>query len=343
LSNRRPKIGVALSGGGVRGFAHLGILRVLEEENVHVDLLAGTSMGGLVAGLYAAGVSLDRLDTFARAAGLRDLISPDRDRRGLIDQDRMAPLLADLLGSAEFDFADLRIPTTLLAVDLERCELVRLTQGPLVPALLATSAFPFVFSPVHHQERWLVDGGVANNLPVDEVRRMGADRVLGVNTPSSFRLCLDREIQSEAQESENAGLVRGLPARARELPALARELPTRARALVADRMRMLQQPFTIMQASMGYTVSMANRTRLALCPPDLLLDVQMPGVGVFTTQKNSEAIDAGYRVAHERRAALRALARPLPPPWRRQISSTWGRAKLAWRVYKDPSSLLEGR
>jgi len=329
LSNRRPKIGVALSGGGVRGFAHLGILRVMEELDVHVDLLAGTSSGGLVAGLYAAGVSLDRLDAFARTAGLRDLISPDHDRRGLIDQDRMEPLLADLLGGPEFTFDDLRIPTTLLSVDLERCELVRLNEGPLIPALLATSAFPFVFAPVHHQGRWLVDGGVANNLPVDEVRRMGADRVLGVNTPSSFQLCLDREARPEAQESEHTGLMR--------------RLPTLARELVADRVRMLQQPFTIMQASMGYTVTMANRTRLALYPPDLLLDVRMPGVGIFSTSKNVEAIDVGYRVAHEQRAALRALARPLLPPWRQQLSVTWRRARLAWRVFQDPSSVLEGR
>jgi NTE family protein len=329
LPHRRPTVGVALSGGGVRGFAHLGILRVLEEENVPVDLLAGTSMGGLVAGLYAAGVSLDRLDAFARTAGLRDLFSPDRERRGLIDQDRMAVLLADLLDHGEYDLSELPIPTTLLAVDLERCELVRLTDGPLIPALLATSAFPFVFSPVRHQDRWLVDGGVANNLPVDEVRRMGADRVLGVNTPASFQLCLDREERPEAPEGQGGGLVR--------------RLPTRARALVADRVRALQQPIAIMQASMGYTVSMANRTRLALCPPDLLLDVRMPGVGVFNASKNGYAIDAGYRVAHEHRAALRALARPLPPPWRRRLASSWRRAKLAWRVYKDPSSLLEGR
>jgi hypothetical protein len=174
---------------------------------------------------------------------------------------------------------------------------------------------------------------------------MGADRVLGVNTPSSFRLCLDHEAhpQVQEQEAEHAGLVRGLPARARALPARARELPTRARELVADRMRALQQPFTIMQASMGYTVSMANRTRLALYPPDLLLDVQMPGVGVFSTAKNGEAIDAGYRVAHEHRAALRALARPLPPPWRAHLSSRWRRARLAWRVYQDPGSLLDRR
>jgi NTE family protein len=229
------------------------------------------------------------------------------------------------LGRSDVTFADLRIPTTLLAVDLERCEMVRLSQGPLIPALLATSAFPFVFAPVRLQDRWLVDGGVANNLPVDVVREMGADRVLGVNTPSSFDLCLERPA--------------GQPGDLERSP---RTLPERARALVSERMRALQQPFTIMQASMGYTVSMANRARLALCPPDLLLDVPMAGVGLLNTQKNGAAIDAGYRVAQAHRAALRALARPLPPPWSRRLSSAWGRAKLAWRVYKDPASVLRG-
>jgi NTE family protein len=324
LPVRQPTIGVALSGGGVRGFAHLGILRVLEEENVPVHLMAGTSMGGLVAGLYAAGVSLDRLETFAREAGLRDLISPDRERRGLLDHDRMAPLLADLLGDPEFTFEGARIPVTLLAVDLERCELVCLDRGPLIPALLATSAFPMVFSPVHHQGRWLVDGGVANNLPVDIVRRMGADRVLGVSSSPSFQFCLEREARPAAP------------------PLSVRTLPARARELLTNRVRTLQQPLSVMQASMGYTVRMANRTRMALYPPDLLLDVELPGIGLFTTNKSGEAIDAGYRVARERRAALRALARPLPPPWRQRLSSARRRARLAWRVYRDPGSLLEG-
>jgi len=173
-----------------------------------------------------------------------------------------------------------------------------------------------------------VDGGVANNLPVDVVRGMGADRVLGVNTPSSFQLCLDGKAHAEAPEDGRLAGVRGLP--------------SRARALVADRMRTLQQPFTIMQASMGYTVTMANRTRVALCPPDLLLNVPLPGIGLFTTHQSGTAIDAGYRVAREQRAELRALARPLPPPWRHRLGSAWGRARLAWQVYRDPGSLLVG-
>jgi predicted acylesterase/phospholipase RssA len=194
----------------------------------------------------------------------------------------------------------------------------------------------------------LVDGGVANNLPVDEVRRMGADRVLGVNTPSAFRLCLDHDERADREEREalSAGAEPSPAAAAsgvmRALPARARELPARARELVAGRVRALQQPFTVMQACMGYTVSNANRARLALYPPDLLLSVEMPGVGVFAAGKNGAAIDAGYRVAYAHRSALRALARPLPPPWRQRLASVRRRAKLAWQVYKDPGSLLEG-
>ena len=143
------------------------------------------------------------------------------------------------------------------------------------------------------------------------------------STPFAAQLCLDRASRAEALAQENA------PAH-----------PLRAR--LAGRVRALQQPFMVMQASLGCAVAMANRTRMALYPPDLLLDVRLPGVTVFSTRKNEEAIDAGYRVAHEHRAALRALARPLPPPWRRRLSSSWSRAQLAWRVYKDPGSLLEG-
>ena len=277
-----PKIGVALSGGGIRGFAHLGVLQALEEAEVPVSVIAGTSMGGLVGGLYAAGVPLQTLIDFAQRAGIMDLASPDQRWRGLFDHDKMAPMLANLLGSAELTFEDLDIPAAVVAADVESGELVLLREGPLIPALLATAAFPLVFTPVYHQGRWLVDGGVANNFPVDVVRHMGADRVLGVNVPPCVQLALDRR--------EHAGA-----------------LSLRALSLMTQRTREWQLPFMIADACVGISVNEMNRMRLALCPPDLLLEVQLPNVGLFSTNQNGVAIAAGYRLARERWADLQAL------------------------------------
>jgi NTE family protein len=314
--DRTPKVGVALSGGGVRGFAHLGVLQVLEEAGIPVEVIAGTSMGGLVAGLYAAGVPLQALIDFANKTGIMDLASPDQRWRGLFDHDKMAPMLASLLDDPEITFEDLDIPAAVVAADVERRELVLLREGPLLPALLATAAFPLVFTPVHHQGRWLVDGGVANNFPVDVVRHMGADRVLGVNVPPSVRLTLDREAHNSA-------------------------LSVRALSLLTQRTRDWQLPFLIADACVGISIEALNRTRLALCPPDLLLEVQLPNVGIFSTNKNGEAIAAGYRLARDHWADLVALrSRPLPPRWRRRLASTWRRARLAWAVFREPEQLL---
>jgi len=304
---QKPNVGVALSGGGLRGLAHLGVLQVLEENGIPVNVIAGTSMGGIIAGLYAAGVSLERLIAFAERTGLMDLASPDRHWRGLFCQKRMAARLADLLGSEEITFEELRIPAAVVAADLETGDLIILDKGPLIPALLATSAFPILFSPVRHEGRWLVDGGVLNNLPVDIVRWMGADRVLGVSVPPSVRLSLE-----EAEQQRSLSL-RGL-------------------RLFGNHTRDWKLPILIAEASSSITIQAINRRRLALYPPDLLLEIHLPNVGLlFSENGNHAIIEAGRRVALERRAQLALLQRPLPPAWRRRVTSTARRLRRVWR------------
>jgi NTE family protein len=277
-----PKIGIAFSGGGIRGLAHLGVLQVLEEAKVPVHLIAGTSMGGLVAGLYAAGVPLQDLTAFGKRVGLMDLASPDRMWRGLFGHDKMARILGDLLGSASITFEDLSIPLAVVAADVETGQAIILAQGPLIPALMATSAFPIVFAPVWHLGRWLVDGGVVNNLPVDVVRQMGADRVLGVSTPSSVRLDPEREPEQKG-------------------------LSPRGLYLLNHHTRDWKLPFLIAEASVGIAARVANRARLAAYPPDLLIEICLPNVGVFASNGNQEIIETGRRVAREHLEELVAL------------------------------------
>lgn len=276
-----PRIGVAFSGGGMRALAYLGVLQVLEEANVSIDLVAGTSIGGFVAGLYAAGVPVRDLVEFSKKIGFMDFASPDRRWQGLLGHNKMAKLLAELLGSPDISFEELNIPVAVVATDLEKGELVILKEGPLIPALMATSAYPFIFAPVRHQGRWLVDGGVLNNFPVDVVRRMGADRVLGVSVPSSVRLTLEGKMKAALSP----------PARS-FLPSLTRDW---------------KLPFLVAEASVCTMIGAINRTRLMLCPPDLLLEVRLPSVGLFTTDRNAEVIVAGRRAAMNHLAELVAL------------------------------------
>ncbi|HID87294.1 MAG TPA: hypothetical protein EYP55_07930, partial [Anaerolineae bacterium] len=159
---RRPKVGLALSGGGARGLAHIGVLNVLEREGIPVDLLAGTSMGGVIAAGYAAGLSPEfmeqealRMGQLRKLVGLFDLTLP---KAGLVEGRKIEAYLAQHLGEMTFD--DLRIPLVLVAVDLVTGEEVILKSGSVIEAVRATISLPGVFAPVRMDGRLLVDGGI---------------------------------------------------------------------------------------------------------------------------------------------------------------------------------------
>jgi len=181
---RRPKVGLAFSGGGARGLAHIGVLKVLEREGIPVDFLAGTSMGGIVAAFYASGWNAESMEEEAlRVSRLRHLVElVDRSlptKPGLFEGRRVQGYLAERLGDVTFD--NLRIPLALVAVDLESGEEVILRSGSVVEALRATISLPGIFAPFRLDGHLLVDGGVLNNLPADVVRRMGAKVVIAVD------------------------------------------------------------------------------------------------------------------------------------------------------------------
>lgn len=184
-----PKIGLALGGGGARGFAHIGILKVLERHHIKVNYLSGTSMGGIIAAAYAAGYSPTDLENEARkktqTSELIKLIDPVPPRRGLLKGNRVQDYLTDLLGDCK-SFEDLEIPLVLNAVDLNSGELIYFSHGDLLPALFATICIPGVFPPIQYQGRCLVDGGVLNNLPIQPIRALGADIVIAVDVESQF-------------------------------------------------------------------------------------------------------------------------------------------------------------
>ncbi|MFP4394084.1 MAG: patatin-like phospholipase family protein [Anaerolineales bacterium] len=314
MTQEQPKIGLALSGGGVRGLAHLGILEVLEKAEIPIHYLAGTSMGGIIAGLYAAGAPLARLIDFSLHTGIMDFASRDPHLRGLFGHAKMSQMLTDLIGRPDMTFEELRIPTTVVASDVESGEMVLLNQGPLIPALLATSAFPIIFAPVRYQGRWLIDGGVLNNFPVDVVYHMGADRVLGVNTPPTVRLSLP---PSDPQPNRLSG----------------RALFTSFTNATLD----WKQPLLIAETGAHLTVDIVNHERLQRNPPHLLLQIELHNTGTFTTDTNAAVIQKGREIAKAHLDEIKALwSEPLPPRWQRQLRSLRRRLRRAWDAFQQP-------
>ncbi len=217
----RPKIGLVLSGGGARGFAHVGVLKALEEARVPVDFIVGTSMGAIIGGLYASGMNADELERELVAVDWGDLFDR-REPRQLLSQRRkeedfeFAPMLQMGFRNGEFrlpsgavssrslemllrrytlttrhlaTFNGLPTPFRAVATDMETGKAVVMEHGDLAAALRASMSVPGVFSPLEVDGQILGDGGLVNNLPVDVARRMGADIVIAVNigTPLAGR------------------------------------------------------------------------------------------------------------------------------------------------------------
>ncbi len=180
---RRPRLGLALSGGGARGLAHVGILKVLEAEGIVADIVVGTSMGGVIAAAYASGMTAAEIEREAletsRPRRFLRLIDPAPSTGGLIGGQRIQEYFEHLLGRRTF--AEMRRPLAMVAVDLNNRREVVLREGVVAEALRATTAVPGVFAPLEKDGMRLVDGGVLNNLPVDVARKMGAEVVIAVD------------------------------------------------------------------------------------------------------------------------------------------------------------------
>lgn len=173
------RVGLALSGGAVRGAAHIGVLEVLEEHGIRPYCVAGTSAGSAVGVVYCAGMSLAQIKEVALNLQWGKLGRVVRPRLGFFDGSRVEAYLIELIGDRTFD--ELAIPFAAVAADILNDELVVLREGRVAPAVRASCALPGVFTPVEYEGRLLVDGGLINNLPVSAVREMGADYVIAVD------------------------------------------------------------------------------------------------------------------------------------------------------------------
>lgn len=178
------RLGLALGAGGARGWAHIGVLKVLEDAGIHIDMISGTSMGALVGGIYAATASVNKLkkstiDLFkTRSDTRKKIFDYTLPKQGLFRGNKAAQLVRKAVNNA--DFMDLMIPTYLVGVDILNEEEVIFETGDVTDAVRSSIAIPAVFSPFKHQGRWMVDGGLLNPVPVDVLLRKGADMVIAV-------------------------------------------------------------------------------------------------------------------------------------------------------------------
>ena len=171
------KIGVTLSGGGLRGVGHLGVLQALDELGVQIDQLVGVSSGSIMGAMYSHGYAPKEILEILKDAKLLRFIRP-KFRQGLLNIEKLQSLLLKYLPHDSFD--GLKIPLTVGASDLQLGKLVYFTQGKLIKPLMASSCIPIMFSPVEYENRLLVDGGLTNNMPTAPLA--GCDLKIGVHS-----------------------------------------------------------------------------------------------------------------------------------------------------------------
>lgn len=193
-------VGLALGGGAVRGLAHIGILKVLKKHQIPIDFIVGTSMGGAIGGLIAAGIDVEEIEEFVLTTPSYRIVDIGIGKRGLVAGNKLYAMLLQFLeqkGLGDIQIEQLPIPFQAVSVDLIKGKVFILDKGSLSLAIRATTSVPGFFTPVKYEGKVLVDGGVLNNLPADIASNAGAEIVIAV----------DVEREHEEREPRNMWLL----------------------------------------------------------------------------------------------------------------------------------------
>lgn len=205
-----PRIGVALGGGFARGLAHIGVLKVLVENGIPIDAMAGVSTGSIIAAAFAAGATPEEMAESARRIRWSHFARWTIDRLGLATNWRMNQLLRELLRCSTFE--ELRKPLAVVASDITTGEAVVFRQGDLIPPLRASCSFPGLFTPIAYQGRLLVDGAIVCSVPVAPLREFGMNVVIAVHlkndglprAPNNLFQVIDKAFQIAGRRGEPA-------------------------------------------------------------------------------------------------------------------------------------------
>lgn len=292
-TTHQPKIGLALGGGSARGWAHIGVLRALAEAGVVPDMVCGTSIGALVGAAYVDG-DLDRLENWARELTLQTIV-------GFLDFSIGGGLIKGekLIEFFRSHFVDLQIsalplPFAAVATDLQTGREVWLQEGLVSDAVRASIALPGLFTPIEHEGRWLVDGGLVNPVPVSLCRAMGADLVIAVDLNSDIvGKHLRKARASKAAAADNPeGVSETVLARIQSGMAtlgIAGPKTSNSRPSMLD---VLASSINIMQERI-------TRSRLAGEPADVLITPRLAELGLMEFHRASIAIEAGSRATKQ--------------------------------------------
>jgi len=289
------KVGLALGSGSARGWAHIGAIEAIEEAGVPIHYVAGTSIGAFVGAVYATG-DLDSLKQFAlqmdwkKVLSYFDVVFP---RSGLMDGKKVHDLFSLHTEARTFD--DFKIPVKMIATDLNSGDKIIIDSGNIIESIRASVSVPGVFTPVHLNDKWLVDGGLVDPVPVKVVREMGADIVIAIDLNSGLAskkpLKKSKEKIKQIQKERNEFITR-----------IAAQYSSAEKAVKSQINRWFSSSskpsiIDVLGSSVGIIEEQITRINLAMDPPDILIQPRLGDLKMFDFDQAERSILEGYSQA----------------------------------------------
>jgi NTE family protein len=307
----RPRLGLALGSGSARGWAHIGILRALDERGLRPDVITGASVGALVGAACAAGRLAD-LEEWVCKLTQRDvwrLVDTTFRSGGVMTGNRLMEAIAAHIGDAPIETLSMRFGA--VATDLYTGEEIWLREGPFMTAVRASSGLPGLFSPTWHEGRWLIDGGVVNPVPVSLCRALGADVVIAVDLRRSVT-----QVALRALEQSGRNQTAPEQEASTEGTAILQKWTGLVDGLVETFRSRRSEPglFEVMTSAVNIMQDRITRSRLAIDPADLVLRPDLTRFQLMDFHRGREAIDIGRALVDEVASQLEPISALLKPP-----------------------------
>ena len=281
-----PIIGLALGSGASRGWSHIGVLKALLKAGIEPDVICGTSVGAIIGGSYVSG-NLEKLEDWVLGSTRSDVLrffDIGFSQTGFVDTERLSWFLHTYVAAEDQRIEDLPKKYAAVSTDLDTGREVWFTEGRVADAVRASMALPGLFPAVRDDQRWLVDGGLVNPVPVTPCRALGADVVIAVNLNSGI-VGKRNHATPESSPAERRGVLSSFKQQAREYSS----------SIFPNHVEKDEAPglFYAIANSVNIVQDRITRSRLAGDPADVLLSPRLPHIGMLEFHRAAEAIEEG--------------------------------------------------
>jgi len=303
---QKLKIGIALGSGSARGWAHIGVLHALKELGIEPDIVAGCSIGAFVGAAYASG-QLDTLDEWSRTLGWKEIVGffdLSLSKGGLIQGEKLFSFISEKLG--EPDIEELSLKFASVATELDTGREVWLREGSLLDSVRASLAFPGLITPVKHHNKWLIDGGLINPVPVSLCRAMGADIVIAVNLNGDL---MRDNVKAFSLKEDSSELIESAK------PSFFERLSTPLKLEINKHKNFLTSKlfnqdentpgvFEVMASSINIMQDRITRSRMAGDVPEIIISPKLSQLGLLEFDKAEMAIEEGRKSVERVRTVI---------------------------------------